>query len=205
EFHVCLEPEVEVISTLPVAMAVERWGYDRLWIADQRFHADPFVTLGWFAQELAAPLGLAVTNPFTRHPVQIARAIASLVSLYPHSRMQFALGTANPPHVLRPLGFNPQHRDIQVTRALTMIRDLLEGSTVTETDEALDFRAHDVALDITPLAAAPKLFIGTRGPKMLAAAASTADGVMIESVTDAESIAWMRSILSEHRSAEHPS
>lgn len=193
-----------MIETLPIANAAAEMGYDRLWIADQRFHADPFVTLAWLAQEVAIPLGLAVTNPFTRHPVQIARAIASLVSLYPQARMQFALGTSNPRQVLRPLGLAPRNRDVQVSRALTMIRTLLEGQSVTQTDENLDFRSDDVALDLVAPRTVPKLFVGTRGPKMLAAAADTADGIMIEAVTRSEPIEWMKSVLASEREVIKP-
>src|ERR687887_204197 len=118
EFHVCTLPPHDPRRFRELALVAERLGFDRLWVSDQTFHADPFVVLGDLAERSTVPLGLAVTNPYSRHPAQLARAMASLALLYPERDWIFGLGTANPQHVLAPLGLQmrrgPRHLRVAI-------------------------------------------------------------------------------------------
>jgi 5,10-methylenetetrahydromethanopterin reductase len=194
EFHVALSPRTNPEETLEVIQEASRLGYDRLWLTDQTFHADPFVLLNAATQVTDIPLGLAVTNPFARHPVQVARAIATLGRLSPHRDWLIGLGTANPQHVLAPLGIVLRHPAKQLSCALTAIRSLLLGQRVTCDDPDLDFKLFDVSLDIGPVANV-RLYIGTRGPRMLEAAGAVADGVLVESLFTEKGISWAQHLL----------
>lgn len=189
EFHVALSPRRNPEETLEVIKEASRLGYDRLWLADQTFHADPFVLLNAAAQVTRMPLGLAVTNPFARHPVQVARAIATLCRLSPRREWLIGLGTANPQHVLAPLGIALRHPAKQLSSALTVIRSLLQGERVTCDDPDIDFKLFDVSLDIVPVSNV-QLYIGTRGPKVLEAAGAVADGVLVESLFTQQGVSW---------------
>ena len=60
------------------------WGYDLAWVPDQGFMQDPFVALSYLTTRTEKiALGVGVTNPYQRHPVQIARAAAALADLRP--------------------------------------------------------------------------------------------------------------------------
>src|SRR5579862_5933452 len=60
----------------------EKWGFDMAYTPDQGFLRDPFVALTHAATRTRRiALGLAVTTPYTRHPVYIARAAATLADL----------------------------------------------------------------------------------------------------------------------------
>ena len=194
EFHVALSPRRNAEETLEVIKEASRLGYDRLWLTDQTFHADPFVMLNAATQVTDMPLGLAVTNPFARHPVQVARAIATLCRLTPRRDWLIGLGTANPQHVLAPLGIVLRHPAKQLSSALTVIRSLLQGERVTCEDPDLDFKLFDVSLDISPVSNV-RLYIGTRGPRMLEAAGAVADGVLVESLFTQEGISWAQHLL----------
>ena len=62
----------------------ESWGYDIAWVPDQGFMQDPFVALSYLTTcPENITLGIGVTNPFQRHPIQIARAAAALADLRP--------------------------------------------------------------------------------------------------------------------------
>ena len=82
----------------------EDLGYDDLWILDQSFHHDPFLLLAACASATSwIRLGVAVTNPVSRHPVQIARAAATLAELS-GGRFVLGIGAGNRTRVLPALG-----------------------------------------------------------------------------------------------------
>ena len=67
-------------------------GYRRLWHADERFFRDPFATLGHLAAAVPdLDLGVAVTDPYVRHPALTARAAATLAEIAP-GRFTLGLG-----------------------------------------------------------------------------------------------------------------
>ncbi|MDQ7839449.1 MAG: LLM class flavin-dependent oxidoreductase [bacterium] len=158
-------------------------GYDRLWVPDQTYHSDPFVVLA--AVAAAAPgleLGMAVTNPYTRHPVQIARAAAAVAEVC-GGRFLLGLGAGNRKHVLERLAIDGRHAASRVREAAVIIRQLIQGETVHH-EGAWTLRGirleREGAVDVP-------IFIGTRNPRMLAVAGEVADGVMLESLVTAES------------------
>lgn len=194
ELHVCPLPPHDPRRLRELARAAEEAGFDRYWVADQTFHLDPFVALGDLAAHTTIPLGLAVTNPYVRHPVQLARAMTTLAHLHPDRRWIFGLGTGNPQHVLAPLGVRlvrgPQH----VRTAIDVIRSLARGETASSIEPKLTFQLHEVRLEIEPPPAFD-LYVGTRGPRMLEVAGAVADGVLVEAQLTPEGIAWARSHL----------
>src|SRR5438874_11302359 len=97
-------PAMSIRRTVELARRLEERGYDVLFIPDQTFHRDPFVVLALCAEATSRiGLGLAVTNPYTRHPVQIARAAGVLAEIS-GSRFSLGLGAGNLPRVLRGFG-----------------------------------------------------------------------------------------------------
>jgi 5,10-methylenetetrahydromethanopterin reductase len=194
EFQVCALPAPDVVGMRALADAAHAAGFDRFWVSDQTFFADPFVTLHDLALHAPIALGLAVTNPFVRHPVQLARAMATLAHLHPDRRWIFGLGTANKQNVLEPLGVRLARAPQNVRAAIDVIRRLVAGEEVTLEDERLAFSLRRVRLDVDP-APAFDLYIGTRGPKMLEAAGAAADGTFVEAHFTAAAIARARARL----------
>jgi alkanesulfonate monooxygenase SsuD/methylene tetrahydromethanopterin reductase-like flavin-dependent oxidoreductase (luciferase family) len=190
EVHAVVIPPLQPRELRDIAVEAEQLGYDRFWVADQTFHVDPFVALADLATRVQMPLGLAVTNPYARHPVQIARSIASICHLHPRENWVFALGAANPQHVLRPLGFSLQRPAQSLTRALEAVRALLKGEVVSVNEPGVGFSIEEVSLEMDPCN--PALYIGTRGPLVLRGAGAVADGVIVESQSSEEGIAWAR-------------
>src|SRR5712692_1695205 len=78
----------------------EELGFDYAWVPDQQFYPDPFACLAAAAlRTQRITLGLAVTNPYTRHPALIARGIG-IVDELAGGRMILTLGAANRKQVL---------------------------------------------------------------------------------------------------------
>jgi 5,10-methylenetetrahydromethanopterin reductase len=195
QFHACLLPPHDPRRVRELVTLAEELGFDRFWVSDQTFHVDPFVLLADLAERTAIPLGLAVTNPYTRHPAQLARAMVSLSLLHPERDWIFGLGGANPQHVLAPLGLRPRRAPRHLRVAIETIRSLADGESVTVDDPELDFTLQDVSLELESLAKF-SLYVGTRGPQVLEhAAGRVADGVIVEGQPTPEGIRWARQLL----------
>lgn len=191
EFSCCILPPRQPREMRAFARLAEELGFDRFWVSDQTFHSDPFVMLLELARYVRLPLGLALTNPFTRHPAQIARAIATVRHLAPRPDWAFALGAANPRHVLAPLGMPLRNAATQTGTALSVVRDLLAGNEVNCIDSRLDYRLEGIRLEIEPVTDVG-LYLGTRGPRMLREGGARADGVIVEALFAPEAVEWAR-------------
>jgi 5,10-methylenetetrahydromethanopterin reductase len=177
-----------------LAKRVEALGYDALFIPDQTFHRDPLVVLGLCAEATERiQLGLAVTNPYTRHPVQIARA-AGLLGELAEGRFLLGLGAGNRPRVLHGFGLAQTGVIPRLRETITIVRRLLTGETIDYSSPTLTL--NEVGLDYTPPYRVP-IYIGTRGPKLLALAGELADGVFMEGLFTPGGLAWARAQVAE--------
>ncbi len=161
-------------------------GFDRLWVPDQTYHADPFALLA--AVAVAVPgleLGLAVTNPYTRHPVQIARGAATVAELC-GGRFLLGLGAGNRRHVLDRLGIDGSQAAARVREATVLIRRLLAGEVVHHQGT---WTLRGVRLDREGPLDVPVL-VGTRNPRMLRVAGEVADGVLLEALVTPDAQAY---------------
>jgi 5,10-methylenetetrahydromethanopterin reductase len=180
-------PAMSIRRTVELARRAEELGYDVLYIPDQTFHRDPFVALALCAEATSRiHLGLAVTNPYTRHPVQIARA-AGVLAEVSGGRFSLGLGAGNLPRVLRGFGIRQVGVVERLRESIDVIRRLLAGQTVTHASSTLTL--NDVALDFQAPNHVP-IYIGTRGPKLLALAGELADGVMMEGLFTSGGLRW---------------
>jgi alkanesulfonate monooxygenase SsuD/methylene tetrahydromethanopterin reductase-like flavin-dependent oxidoreductase (luciferase family) len=192
EFSCVTIPSPDPTALADLAILAESTGYDRYWVPDQEYDADPFLLLHDLANQTAMNLGLAVTNPFSRHPVQIARAWATLIHLDRRNKVQrdwvLALGMGNVNLVHRPLGFADAASSRRLVAAFGLIRALMAGEQVTPADDG--FLVEPVSLGIDP--APCRLFLGTRGPKTLAQGAPHADGILAEGLFTPTLIDWTK-------------
>lgn len=191
DFHCAVLPPRRPERMTRFALLAEELGYDRFWIADQTFHADPFQLLQFAAQEASLPMGLAVTSPFSRHPVQIARSIATLAHLRPRSDWVVALGTANPHHVLSRMGLELRNSAETIVAAVEVIRALLAGETVSYSSADVTFELRDVTLDIDSPPPV-RIYVGTRGPRTLRKAGAVADGMIVEAMFLPALVRWAK-------------
>jgi 5,10-methylenetetrahydromethanopterin reductase len=178
---------MSVSETADIARMTEDLGYDDLWILDQSFHHDPFVLLAACAAATSSiRLGVAVTNPVTRHPVQIARAAATLGDLS-GGRFVLGIGAGNRTRVLPALGLPTDLAAERISEAIDACRRLLAG-------EEVSMRGRTLALDGVRLESASStpvpIFVGSRGPAVLRIAGAKADGAFIEAMFSPEGMAY---------------
>ena len=161
----------------------ESWGYDLAWVPDQGFMQDPFVALSYLTKRTEKiALGVGVTNPFQRHPVQIARAAAALADLRPGGFI-LGLGAGEKRRIRDRVGA-PQGPFIEtISETMRVLRDLFDGKRVTVANDV--FALDDVALEIAAPPSVP-MYLATTHPDAFRAAGAYADGVIVGDVADPE-------------------
>ncbi len=178
-------------SMARTAARVETAGWDGLAVVDsQNLSGDPYVALTIAAtQTQRLGLGTAVTNPVTRHPAVTASAIAA-VHLFSGGRATLGIGRGD--SSLAHVGRSPAGVRL-FERYVAVLQSYLRGEAVEF--ERLDFhermapRVEALGLAGTPEASRiawlaeslPKVEVevAATGPKVIAAAARTADRIML--------------------------
>lgn len=187
-FDFALIPSGPVNETAAFAELGEELGYRCMWIPDQGFHRDPFCIAALAAQRTnSIDIGIGITSPWTRLPVQIARVAATLDEVSA-GRLRLGLGMGNKRHVLAPLGLPSAHAPQRMEDAVAILRALLRGERVTFAGR--DDTLIEVALDFPTRPDVP-LYIGTRGPRMLELCGRVADGVLVESLFNADGLGYV--------------
>ncbi len=180
---VAFVPGFPAADVLSLAQLVEKSGFDGLYLPDQTFHRDPFTLLAAIGAQVGRiDLGLAVSNPYTRHPVQLARAAATLTD-QTQGRFILGLGAGNRPDVLDRLGIEQERPAHRLETTIEVIRRLQHGESVTVDEPWLSLS--DVHLDFAVADPTP-LWIASKGPRVIEAAGRIADGLILEGLfTDA--------------------
>lgn len=156
--------------------AVERWGYDHLWVTDSSLHARsvyPYLTLAAVNSETLR-LGTNCTHPLV-HPSVGINAIATINELS-GGRGILGIGAGGGP--TSELGFAKAAKVSEVEAMATAARSMFEGARVEI--EAPRFRIADGAL-MHGLNGAPRarVYVTASGPRMLELAGRVADGVLM--------------------------
>jgi 5,10-methylenetetrahydromethanopterin reductase len=185
-----LVPSYPISRYVDVVARAGRRGFDRLWVPDQGFHRDPFIALTAVGTGVdGIDLGIAVTNVFTRHPAQIARAAAALGELRPGG---VVLGLGAGERRVRDAVGSADARFVEVTRdAIMAIRRLFAGESVTIKNDA--FVLDGVKLEFTPTGHVA-FYVASTARSAFRMAGAVADGVIIGDIADP---AAMRSVIAE--------
>ena len=158
-----------------VACKAEARGFRRVWLAEDHHSRDIFVQATAVAAATETiEIGLGIVNPYTRHPAQIAMAVADIEELC-GPRMVLGFGAAWSAITAHGLE-NP--RPITALReAGEICRRLLQGERVVYEGEI--FRLPKPGAQLTFPLARPRvpIYFGTMGPRTLRRVAPAADGV----------------------------
>ena len=111
---------------------------------------------------------IGVANPFTRHPVQVARAAATLDDHSP-GRVALGYGAGNRRELILPLGGEQERAAAHCREALVLCRRLLRGEYLNHRGDC--FVADGVELEMAPHPDVP-LYLAARGPLVLQVAAN---------------------------------
>ncbi len=184
---VWLFPEAPAAELVETFVAAEELGLGEVWIGDEGpAHQDPFAVLAAAAVCTSRiTLGIAVTNPYLRHPAVTASAMATVAELS-GGRTILGLG-AGGGVALDPVG-------ITRTEPLKRTRDALRVARAVVSGQATEgYRPPEGAARHEPL----PIYVGARGEGFNRYASADADGVFLGGIPFADLgtvVGWTRSV-----------
>ena len=162
---VWFEPTQPVRRLVALAQRAERLGADVCFVADEGTDRDLYVTLTAILMATERlTVAPAITNPFSRHPVTTAAAIATLAELAP-GRVWNGLGVGGS-RVLAPLGLAPE-------KPFTALREAFDTTSALLAGEAVGAARIPWTPGPVPVA------VAGRGPRVQQLAATRADWVVL--------------------------
>lgn len=178
KFSYCTIPNRSTKTLVDIAIRSEQAGVDLLWIPDEEFYRDPFAVLSAIgAKTSKMGLGLGITNPYTRHPVQVARAMATVQDCRDEPVI-IGIG-AGLKHTRAALSA-PDGKFVDVTRdAIVAMKRLFAGETVSVENSV--FKIENAKLDFLPHVT-PKIYVASTHPDAFRMAGEVADGVIVGNV-----------------------
>lgn len=184
KFSYCTIPNRPVKTLVDIAVRSEEAGVDLLWIPDEEFYRDPFAVLAAIgASTRKLGLGLGITNPYTRHPVQVARAMATVQDMRDEPVI-VGIG-AGLKHTRQALAA-PDGKFVDVTRdAIVAMKRLFAGETVSMENSV--FKIERAKLDFLPHIQ-PRIYVASTHPDAFRMAGEVADGVIVGNVAEPEAM-----------------
>jgi 5,10-methylenetetrahydromethanopterin reductase len=155
----------------------EELNYDVFWYPDEKFYRDVYVGLSIIALNTEKiKIGPCVTDPFSRHPLQTAVAIASLAEIAP-GRTILGLGAGG--RGFSEMGITRKKPAVALKEAIEVIRSALSGEETNYDGQVI--QAKNAKLDFETQSNIPIVIGGGFGPLVLKVAGEMADGVLIHS------------------------
>ena len=166
-----------------LAEAGERLGYGQLWVANEKFFHDMYVTAGVVAERTVRPaIGTFVADPYTHHPALTAMAAATLDEVS-GGRAMIGIGAGGTG--FPEMGLARLMPAQAIKEAVILIRRLLGGGRVDFHGEVVHF--NDGQLNIEARHDIP-LIVASRGDLVLQIAGEVADRVMIATYAEPEGL-----------------
>lgn len=184
-FGIGLTPVDTHDENVRLCILAETLGYDVVWIPDERFFRDCYVTLAAVAEGTArVRLGPCVTDPYTRHPALTAAAMGTVDEL---AGGRGILGIGAGASGFDAMGMTRDRPAAAIREAVTLIRRLWAGERVTQDGQIVRF--HGGSLDFPARSSIP-IYVAGRGPKILELAGEVADGVIIGALASPPTFAY---------------
>lgn len=171
ETAIWMPTDVPVSDVVEVARLADEEGYDYFLVPDEGLTRDVYVALTAVAMETKRiKFGPAIANPYTRHPIASATAMATLDELSGgRAFMGYGIGGSL---VLGPLG-------IKIERPLKIMREAIEITRLLYTGEPVSyqgdfFTCRDMRLrfDVRPI----PIYFAARGSQMMRLGGELTDG-----------------------------
>lgn len=177
------------VESVAVAQAVERAGFDEVWLAEDYFERGAFAV----AAALAATterigIGIGVVNPWTRHPVLTAMEFAAVDELS-QGRAILGLGASNSRWMSDQLGLPFDRPLATLVESVELTRAVLTGAPVQHHGPHWNVEA---GLSFTPFRTDPPIVLGVKGPAALTKAGAIADGVLLSVLSSPAYVRWAR-------------
>jgi probable F420-dependent oxidoreductase len=143
------------------AQRLEKFGFDGFWITEGARNRDPLTLLAAAASVTDLELGTGVLLLPFRHPVLLARAVATLDALS-NGKVILGVGVGGERRAdFQAYGIDPRERGPRTNEALELMKRLWQEKNVTHAGRF--FKVEDATLDARPVQRPhPPLWIGGR-------------------------------------------
>ena len=181
EFSFCALPWHTASEVVRMVQRAEEAGIPMVWVPDETFLRDPYALLGAIAATTSTiRLGVGIANPYTRHPIQIARAVATVAELC-ERRVVLGIGAGLKP-TRKAMGA-PEGDFVETTRdAILAMKAVLRGEHHTVSNDVFRFdNAHMHFTTPVPV----DIYVATTHPRAFQMAGEVADGVIVGNVGQA--------------------
>jgi 5,10-methylenetetrahydromethanopterin reductase len=183
--------EEDIERFVGIVKLCEILGYDDFFHSDEKYTRDPYVSLGYAAAKTSRiGLGIAVTDPKTRHPAISAQAIATLEEA---SRGRLAITIGAGSH-FESLGIQRTQTVAAIREGVYLIRHLLAGEDLEVHGKVVNFNGGH--LDFKPARVTP-IYVAARGVGTLSLAGEIGDGVVIGSFATRKGLTYCTNLVKE--------
>ena len=153
---------------------IESLGYDQLWISNEKFFHDMYITATTAAvHSKDLKIGTFVADPYSHHPALTASAIATLDKVS-GGRAILCMGAGGTGFPV--IGIKRSKPAKAIKEAVQVIRGLWKGEVVDFEGEVI--QCHNGTLNLSTRADIP-VVVASRGNLVLRSGGEVADGVMI--------------------------
>ena len=175
-----------------LAKSIEDWGYDYLWLADERFFREVYSSLTLCALNTSRiSLGPCVTDPYSRHPALTAMAIATLDEI---SEGRAVLGIGAGVSGFGELGIDRARPAIAIRETVSLVKRLMAGEEVDFQGRVVQF--HGGHLNFAPPRPEVPVYVASNAPGGLRVAGALADGAVISSCASEELVDYAVRLIS---------
>ncbi|MGH3133245.1 MAG: LLM class flavin-dependent oxidoreductase [Gaiellaceae bacterium] len=202
--QLAMEPVADVLAH---ARALDRAGFDTLWLAEPQFwwrkhsleaRSSTAVSALVAHETERLAVGWGIVSPYSRHPLQIAAEARVVQEVAGEGRFYLGLGPSKIFMKHAGIGVDAPARPYTAVReAIEIVREVLAGETVS-------YRGREFVAEIPSLkpdAEAPRwrvpLYIAGTGPRLQRAAGEIADGLLTASITTPAFVRYARANMHE--------
>ena len=172
---------------------LEDWGYDYIWLADERFFREIYSSLTLCALNTKKiQLGVCVTDPYSRHPALTAMAIATLDEI---SEGRAVLGIGAGVSGFGELGIDRARPALAMREMVYLVRKLMTGAHADFQGRMVQF--NHGALNFTPIRADLPIYVASNAPRGLQVAGELADGAIVSACAEEASVDYAKGLISK--------
>lgn len=176
-----------------LARQIEDWGYDYIWLADERFFREIYSCLTLCALNTKKiQIGVCVTDPYSRHPALTAMAIATLDEI---SEGRAVLGIGAGVSGFGELGIDRARPALAMREMVGLVRKLMTGENVDFQGRMVQF--NHGALNFTPVRADLPIYVASNAPRGLQVAGELADGAIVSGCAEEPSIDYAKGLIAK--------
>lgn len=174
--------DLSMKEIIELARICEEMDFNSVWVTDLLARGELWTTLTAIALNThRIKLGPDVTNPFTRHPVITAHALATLQEISGgRALMGIGSGIRN---TLNRIGINQPHPILAIRESVEIIKDLLSGKEISYSGKVFTLDKFRLPL-ASPLCGVPLFYLACMSEQDLMLASEIADGIITVSLNE---------------------